>query len=387
MDRGSRHLPYRLEIMHGGPFFVAQRRIGLVGTESFRTRLRLSIVLSTTFLLPLLICGLSQAGNLQPFLADPGVWAKFVLAPAFFLVAEPQIERAVDRCVVTLFAVPLVSTAGMPGAEAAWATAIRQRNSAVAELVIAALAVAMSGLNLVFLWRPSASAMHWAAAGSAPTPVGYVCLVVGNTLFWFLLFRLVWRHLIWAMFSNSIAKTGLRLVVTHPDGHAGLSFLASCPRGYTVFILGISSVVAAGLARQLPTGTLSIAAFTAICILWLLVVAAFLMLPLTGFVIRIVRLKTETVCLTLGPIQAYERAVEHRALGRNVCADEVPDDRSASAEVGAIYRAAVTCSALLLTRATVMPILASALLPIAAVGLTVFPFSELGPVLKHLLLL
>ena len=375
----------RLQIMHGGPFFELQRRVGLLATDDFRTPVRALAIISVTFLLPVLVAALSRDGNLGAFLSDPGVWAKFLVAPLFFTLAEPGIENSIDRCIGTLSAIPLVSTDKMSLLDSGLQSALRRRDSNTAELCCVLLAAAVTVLNIWAL-SISASAVHWASDGASLTPAGWLCLVVGNTVFWFMFFRLVWRHLLWTLLSNAIAKSDFRLVVSHPDGHAGLSFMARYPSGYTFFSLAVGSVVAAGLARQLHSGALTLTAFTAVCTIWLVVVAIFFMSPLMGPVLQIIRLKSETVALTLGPMQEFERAAERKALGSNTFADEaVPETIPVDARP--IYQAAVKCSTVLLNKGNVVPILAGALLPIAAVGLTVFPYAELGPVLKRLLLL
>lgn len=374
-----------LEIMHGGPFFDLQRHIGLVTPDDFRTGLRCTLLTAGTFLLPILVASMSHEGNLGSLLSDPGVWAKFLIGPIFFLMAEPMVESSINRCLGTLAKIPMVSKAGEQNFAASVQKAIARRNSIASELICMALAAAVTIINLWVLAK-SASAVHWASDGTSLTPAGWVCLIIGNTVFWFLLFRLIWRHMIWIILSNGLSKSDLRLVVSHPDGHAGLSFMALYPRGYTFVSLGAGSVVAAGLARQLHEATLSLTAFTAAGTLWLCLVALFLALPLVGPMLLIVRLKSETIALTLPPIQEFERAAERKAIGRNIFADETPSE-TVPADARSSYQAAVKCSILLLNKTNVVPILAGALLPIAAVGLTVFPFAELGPVLKRLLLL
>jgi hypothetical protein len=162
--------------------------------------------------------------------------------------------------------------------------------------------------------------------------------------------------------------------------------MALYPSGYTFFNLGVGSVVAAGLARQLHSGVLTLTMFTAVCAIWLVFVAVYFMSPLVGPVLQIARLKVQTIALTLGPMQEFERAAERKALGRNTFADEAESD-TISVDARPMYQAAVKCSTMVLNKSNVVPILAGALLPIAAVGLTVFPYEQLGPMLKRLLLL
>lgn len=375
----------KLKIMHGGPFFELQRSLGLLTSDDFKTPLRCVVLAAVTFLLPVVAALMSHVGNLSAFLTDPGVWAKFLVAPLFFLIAEPRIEGSTDRCLSTFWKIPLVSEAGTSQIDAGIRRAIARRDSVASELWCLTLAAAVTIVN-VWVLAKTASAVHWASDGASLTLAGWVSLIVGNTVFWFLLFRLIWRHMVWVFLANVISKSGLRLVASHPDGHAGLSFMALYPVGYTFFSLGVGSVVAAGLARQLSEGTLSLTAFTAVSTTWLIVVAMFFALPLIGPMMQIARLKSETIALTLAPMQGFERATERKAIGRNAFADETPSVEIPS-DARSIYQAANKCSILLLNKGNVGPILAGALLPIAALGLTVFPYNELGPILKRLLLL
>jgi hypothetical protein len=158
----------RLLIMHGGPFFALQRRIGLLTTDDFRTPVRSLAIISVTFLLPVLVATLSRNGNLGAFLSDPGVWAKFLVAPLFFILAEPAIEASIDRCIGTFQGIPLISAGRMGLLDASLQTALRRRNSGKAELCCLVLATAVTVANIWAL-SMSASAIHWASDGASLT--------------------------------------------------------------------------------------------------------------------------------------------------------------------------------------------------------------------------
>ncbi|MBB3145974.1 hypothetical protein FHS21_002388 [Phyllobacterium trifolii] len=81
-------------------------------------------------------------------------------------------------------------------------------------------------------------------------------IIISNTLFWFLLLRAVLRHIVWALLLRDFSRLRTRLVATHPDSHAGLSFVGRYPNGYILFTVAVSSVVAGTLTHQSCTGQL-----------------------------------------------------------------------------------------------------------------------------------
>jgi hypothetical protein len=102
---------------------------------------------------------------------------------------------------------------------------------------------------------------------------------------------------------------------------------------------------------------------------------------------QIIRLKTLTIALSLGPILSAERDGERSKLGRNAFPEPPAPDGPPATDAVPVYKAAVKCSSALLNKNNIFSILLTALLPLAAVGLVVFPYSELVPVLKRLLLM
>lgn len=76
-----------------------------------------------------------------------------------------------------------------------------QDGAVVPELLFLTLAIAASCLNLAsFL---DAGEPSWAAHEDDLTLAGIWMLVAGNRLFWFLLTRLFWKHLVWWRFSGT----------------------------------------------------------------------------------------------------------------------------------------------------------------------------------------
>jgi hypothetical protein len=120
---------------------------------------------------------------------------------------------------------------------------------------------------------------------------GWWSVCVSLPLCYFLMFRGQWRHFAWARLLRKIARLELRLVATHPDGKGGLGFLAQYPNAYMFFVFGMSSLIAAALAKNLIQDSISMAAFSTVMAGWLAVVIVVFALPLSAFSPPLARLK------------------------------------------------------------------------------------------------
>jgi hypothetical protein len=161
----------------------------------------------------------------------------------------------------------------MPDARQALSNARGRTAAWVPEAGCLLLAAAASMLNANnFL---SGSAPGWAASQGSLSLAGLWCLVISNTLYWFLLARLVWKHVVWAGFLSDIRRCHLRLAVTHPDGHGGLGFMGLYPAGYALFTLAVSSVTAAGIGHVMQNDAVTPTLFSIVGAGWLVIVLVY----------------------------------------------------------------------------------------------------------------
>ncbi|WP_244564531.1 hypothetical protein [Rhizobium sullae] len=373
----------RLRIMHGGPFYELMARLGM------RKRGRRAFVLaSICWMVPIFILLATRGGpGAVPFLHDWGAWAKFLIAPALLTLAEKPISFAIDECLAMLFRVPLVTSQSTPDARRALRDAKARTAAAFPELVCLLLAVTASAINTANFLGGGAPA--WAAYDGGLSLSGSWCLAVGNTIYWFLLTRLIWKHIVWSRFLSKVARCHLRLVVTHPDGHGGLGFIGLYPTGYGLFTLATSFAVAAGVGHILQRQTVTPGLFMAVCAVWLVVVAIYFALPLVPVASQVSRLKRKAILLSLKKVTDFERAGERKTLGENAFEDQEEIQAGAGEfhDVKPIYLASMKMSPLLLNKKNILPVLAPALLPLLVVGAFYLPYSELGPIVKRLLLL
>ncbi|WP_052182582.1 hypothetical protein [Rhizobium sp. YS-1r] len=369
----------------GGPFYDLQKRFALLEDHALRAGPRALIFTALAWLVPLVL----SITDPRSYLADPGVWAKFLIAVGAFLLAEQQVECGLRMKLGQFVRAPLIAPHSLPAAGDAVAMALRRRDSALAEAVCLGFGIMLSVVAFTGISPAASWAVDPAPDGPRITPAGWWALFVSLPLFGFLFLRGLWRHLVWALLLRKIATLDLRLVATHPDGNGGLAFLADYPNAYMLSVLGASSAVAAAVAKHLAHETISMTTFTSITGGWLAIVLALFVLPLAAFSSPLVRLKESGVLVCGAQATRFQRATERKALGANVVADspEERDEKEETSDVSKQFDAFRKLSGVLVNRFAVLPVAAAALLPFAIAGAMKLPFKEVFSVLKKLLLL
>jgi len=379
---------------HGGPFYEVQRRLGLLHEHALRTGRRAVIFISLAWAVPALLSlaeGNLISGAATPFLYDLNVWARFFVAVGIFIIAERQVEPQLRQTLAQFAEAPLIAPASRPDAARLVASALRRRNSGLAEALCLAFAALISLVSLYNL--KSADTASWAlrdlSDGSGLTLAGWWALLVSGPIFWFLLARGLWRHLVWALLLRGLSRQDLRLVATHPDGKAGLAFVGRYPNAYATFMFGMSCVVGAALAHFLQKDALALSAYGAVMAVWLIIVLGLFAIPLLVFTAPLSKLKARTLALSGARATTALRQAERKLLGANVTAPEAEDGEETPdiADPSKHYELARKLSVFLFNRAALVPLGAAALLPLAAAGATKLPYKEIFAIVKKLLLL
>lgn len=376
---------------HGGPYFELQLRLKLLQEQALNAPRRAVMFIAIAWLAPLILGlpgSLSLDLGVHAWLSDPGVWARFVIAIAAFVLAEQQVETGLAKQIGQFARAPLIPPSQFPEAARATAAALRRRNSSSAELVCLLFAYAAGLLSLWLLARGQTTS--WAAIateeGARITLAGWWTGLVSIPLFVFLFLRGIWRHFVWSLLLRHLARLRLRLAALHPDGLGGLGFIARYPNAYSFFIFGVSATLAAGLIKLMTHEALSGQVFTIIMGGWLILVILFFAYPLSAFSRPLVELKKEGLLLFGAQATRFQRASERKAIGRNVFEGDA-DEEEGAGDPAKHYDASRKLGTILLSRAAIVPVGLAALLPFAIAGSTILPYKEVFSTLKKLLLL
>jgi len=280
--------PSSFSIAEGGPWYRLQEAVGLLKPSSPNPARRAAL---STLLTWFPLFALSAAQGLAvghtvrvPFLYDFAAYARFLVAIPLLILAEGLIGVRVAAVAAQFGRSGLVSEADGPKYAAALERAKRMRDSTIAEVVLLALAAGSVVLVLhefplgFSTWRSIVS-----AAGQTRTLAGWWYLVVGVALFQFLLWRWLWRLLIWYAFLWRMSRLELRLIATHPDRAAGLGFVGDAQRYFWVIVSAFSFTSAGVLGDDIVYAGAPLADFKFVIVGYVIVVLAAFLLPLTMF--------------------------------------------------------------------------------------------------------
>jgi len=241
-------------IVLGGPIYQAYRKFHLAGTGLELLKRRL-VGIPLFVWLPLVVLALFEGhafGNSKALLYDIDVHGRCLVAIPLLIIAEWVVHRRLRGTVRQFMTRNLIAPQDMRAYEAIFASAMRLRNSVVAEVVQVVLAYAvhwMWGAKVFFVdgsWRGATEGGEWHY-----TAAGAWYAFVTLPIFRVLLFRWYWRLFIWYRFLWQVKGLDLQLDALHPDRSAGLGFLANMPAIFTPLLLAHSAMVAAVIQNKI----------------------------------------------------------------------------------------------------------------------------------------
>jgi hypothetical protein len=217
------------------------------------------VVISLLAWLPLLLLSVLQGQILGgsesvPFLLDVDVHVRFLLAMPLLILAELVVHRRM-RSVVGLFLERnLIPESAKTSFDAAIVSAMRLRNSVLAEVL---LIILVYGVGVLIVWRhyTALDAATWYATASADGSrlsfagmwYGYVSLPI----FQFLLVRWYFRLFVWIRFLWQVSRIELRLVPLHPDRLGGLGFLSNTVYAFALLATAHGALLAGQIANRI----------------------------------------------------------------------------------------------------------------------------------------
>lgn len=238
-------------LTQGGPLFRVERRVGLTRAGAGPALVRTLVAICVAFL-PLVLLAAAQgllvgSAVTLPLALDLTVYARFLLAAPFLLLAERWVDARVALAVNHFRTADLLRDQARAGFEAAIQRLARTRDSLIPEILLLALALLAAWTNSraglgpdVSSWRVLTPGLH-----DSLTWAGRWLELVSLPLFNFLVLRWLWRIVIWTRFLWQVSRIELNLLPTHPDGAGGLAFLGLTHTAFGAFLIPLAASVAA----------------------------------------------------------------------------------------------------------------------------------------------
>ncbi len=218
-------------LVDGGPFDALLRRAGLgpAASHCFARRIICAVGISWV---PLLILSLAQniflPGRLRmSFLHDFETHVRFLIIVPLLIAAERPVQANLSRLVRQFLDQDLIPPSSESHMKHLLASARSLLDSSLAELMILFAVIFLISaevhaelLSPMEMWRcrgvSTLADITWA---------GWWFYLISRPIFSFLVFRWLWRLIVWALFLGRVSRIPLRLVPTHPDGAGGIGFL------------------------------------------------------------------------------------------------------------------------------------------------------------------
>ncbi len=250
--------PSNFSIVLGGPLFQLLCRANL-SNDALTLLWRRIIVFAAITWLPLLLFSILDGDVVGhsvniPFLFDIEAQMRFLVAMPLLIGAELAVHRRMLEVVRQFQGRHLISENAAARFDRTVASAMRLRNSVLAELLLIGL---VYGVGILIVWRHyiALDTATWyansTAGGNALRLAGIWYGYVSLPIFQFLLFRWYFRLLVWARFLWQISRIPLNLIPMHPDHMAGLGFLSAMVQAIAVLGVPHGVMVAGMIANRI----------------------------------------------------------------------------------------------------------------------------------------
>jgi hypothetical protein len=240
----------------GGPLYQLWRGTRLADDAMEMLQRRIIAMVAVAWV-PLLLLSILQGhawgdSVTLPFLRDVELHVRMLIALPLLVVAELVVHQRMRPVVGLFLERDLIPKAARPQFDAAIASALRLRNSVVAEVLLIAF-VYVVGVGFVWRTQVALDVTSWygvrAAGRLQPSAAGWWLGIVSLPLFQFLLLRWYFRLFIWARFLWQVSRIDLRLMPANPDRAGGLGFLGSVSYAFSPVLLAQGTMMAGTIAN------------------------------------------------------------------------------------------------------------------------------------------
>jgi hypothetical protein len=192
----------------------------------------------------------------KPFLRDFTPHIRFLLSLPLLIVADLTVGPRFNKIGNFVAISGLLDDSQLPQFRSTIRSAMKVRDSNLGELVI--IAIAYISVMFTIQLKLRTGTPSWVVVDVNGTRhlslAGWWYALVSLPAFLFLLYRWLFRLLIWVRAMYGLSQLDLKLVPTHPDRAGGLGFIGEAMPATAVIVLAISAVLCSEFATQVLLG-------------------------------------------------------------------------------------------------------------------------------------
>jgi hypothetical protein len=333
-------------LVRGGAIYQLLLRFSLIKPGSISI-IRRCIFFALITWLPLLVLSVVQRRALDsalkvPFLKDIEAYSRFLIAVPVLIAAEVVIDTSVRTTAKYFLHSGLVEPAELSDFKAAMREIAKLRDWVFLEPCLLLIAYILTGI--VFTHRLTSVTSVWSAIATGTTKqltlAGWWYALVSLPISQFLLFRWLWRFLLWFRFLWRLSQLNLQLVATHADLAGGLGFLGLNQIPFGSIPFAISIVLSGNFCQKVIYQGVSIATFKFQIIIFLVLSLIFTLVPLLVFSGKLLKLKIQGFQRYSSLVSQHNLLFEQKWVKGKVPKGESPlgsPDISSLADLGASF--------------------------------------------------
>jgi hypothetical protein len=244
----------------GGLYYTLLLRFGIIKEGKYRIGRLILLFIAITWL-PLFILAALE-GNLYrtgvgiSYFTDINPHVRFLIAIPILLFAGKIIDPLIGAVVQHIKTSGLIAESSRAQFSQALANMGRRRDSIWADIIFIFIAAIISTLA-----RPGygetelekVSTWLWVSDGNdlSVTLAGWWYFILAAPLAQIVLYRWLWRYMIWIGFLYHVSRIKLALLSTHGDLTGGLGILFNGQFAFVVIFVAFGSLLSAGLANEM----------------------------------------------------------------------------------------------------------------------------------------
>lgn len=312
----------------------------------------------------------------MPFVKDVIPYARALIAIPLLVMADNVIEPMMERVVGYLRSSGVVPDPEQAELKKSVDSTAYLLNSKWVQVILAVLAVLVSWamqVDYVEMWKEqgvTSWALHMEEGGVDETLAGTWFLLVTSPMVSFLLYRWVWRFVVWSIFLWRVSRMELELYASHTDLAGGLGMIGA---GQAVFVI-VFLIIAVLLSSQLASNILyegdTLVDARLVVLVFIVISIVIIALPLIFFTRRLFTLKRRALAEYGALQQQISRDFHQHWIDKQ--ATELVDSMqpSAMADYSAVYEIVSTMRVLPLNPRAIIVLAAILLVPFLPLALT-----------------
>ena len=375
--------PPDFSLVLGGPLYQMFRRAHLTGPTLELLRRRVVFFILVCWV-PLAVLSWFEAhflgGTKLSFAHDILTHVRFLVALPVMILAEIIVHQRIGPVVTRFIECHIVTPEDLPKFYASIDSAMRMRNSVIAE--IALLAFVFTGGIWIWWHRVAIDVASWYASSEGGrmhlTLVGYWFAFVSVPIFQFIWWRWYIRILIWFWFLFRVSRLRLELLAGHPDRAGGLGFLGKSSYAFAPLLFAQGALAAGQIANRIFYEGRSLLSFETLMAGFAIFFVVAILAPLCVFTPQLARAKREGLKEYGTLASSYVTAFNHKWLRTRFSDEQLlgTNDLQSLADLSNSFTIVFEMRAIPVATQDVIRLLIVTVSPVIPLLLTIMPLEQ-----------